>query len=71
MGACFQGVTRSMIIEKGTLGADRYIEEVLSIALKDGKGSLGNDFTFQPAGVSLHKDEKTQLWYKSKFSPEF
>ena len=45
--ACFQGVARPVIIEEGTLNADRYTEEVLLIVLEAGKVLLGNDFTFQ------------------------
>ena len=56
--AYFQDVTRPVIIEDGTLHADRYIEEVLLIALEDDKVLLGNDFTYQQDGASSHGDEK-------------
>ncbi|CAF1188110.1 unnamed protein product, partial [Didymodactylos carnosus] len=65
--SCYQEVTRPVIIEKGTINAARYIEEILPVALKDGKRLLGNDFIFQQDSASLHKDGKTQSWCKQYF----
>ena len=37
IGSLSQDITRAVIIEEDILNADRYIEEVPSIALEDGK----------------------------------
>jgi hypothetical protein len=68
LGACHQGVTRPVIIENGTVNANRYIAEILPVALKDGRKLLGNEFTFQQDGASPHRDAKTQSWCKNHFS---
>ncbi|CAF1365160.1 unnamed protein product [Didymodactylos carnosus] len=64
--SCYQGVRRPVIIEKGTINAARYIEEILPLALKDGKRLLGNDFISQQDGASPHKNGK-RSWCKQHF----
>ena len=49
LGVCYQEVTRPVIIGNGSINTDRYIEEILPIALEDDKKLLGNDFIFQHA----------------------
>jgi hypothetical protein len=67
LGACFVGVTRPVIIEKGTIDHQRYINEILPIALKDGTKLMGNEFTFQQDGAPAHTDHHTQTWCKDHF----
>ena len=43
----YQGVTRPIIIDKGSIIVVRYIKEILHIALEDGTKLLDNDFIFQ------------------------
>ena len=59
-----------MIFENGTVDHNRYINEVLPVALKYGNSILGNDWTFQQDGVKLHFHEKTQEWCTNNF-PSF
>ena len=70
LGVCYQGIARPVIIENDSINADRHIEEILPIALEDGKKLLGNNFTFQQDGAAPHKDGKTQSWCQQHF-PDF
>ena len=40
---CGQGLTKPMILEDETMDHERYIDEVLPIALKSGSKMLGNN----------------------------
>jgi hypothetical protein len=68
LGVCSKGVSPLVIFENGTADHDRYIKEVLRVALKYGNGILGNDWTFQQDGVKPHIHTKTQEWCPKKFS---
>ncbi|CAF4156370.1 unnamed protein product, partial [Rotaria magnacalcarata] len=37
LGVCYEGITRPVIIENGTIDTNRYIADILPVALKDGK----------------------------------
>jgi hypothetical protein len=67
LGVCYEGVTRPVIIEKGTINHQRYIDEILSIALEDGRKLMGNEFTFQQDGATAHTDHHTQKWCEDYF----
>jgi transposase len=62
LGVCSRGVSPLVIFEKGTVNHDRYIKEVLSVALKYGNSVFGNDWTFQQDNAGPHTHEKTQAW---------
>ncbi|CAF1993552.1 unnamed protein product, partial [Rotaria magnacalcarata] len=43
LGVCTQGLTELVIIDHGTMNAEKYINEVLHIALMSGNRMLGDD----------------------------
>ena len=43
LGACSKDVTPLVIFEEGTLDHDRYMKEILPVALKDGNKVSGNN----------------------------
>ncbi|CAF2096151.1 unnamed protein product [Rotaria magnacalcarata] len=61
-GVCSEGLTTPMIFEDGTMDAEMYIKEVLSVAPKCGNNTLGNHWTYQQDGVKLHIHYLTQEW---------
>ena len=60
LGACSKGITPLVVFEKGTLDHDRYIKEVLPMALKYGNKVFGNDWTFQQDNARPHIHHLTQ-----------
>jgi inhibitor of nuclear factor kappa-B kinase subunit alpha len=70
LGVFSKGVSPLVIFENGTVDHDRYIKEVLPVALKYGNAMFGNDWTFQQDGVKPHIHAKTQEWCGNKF-PSF
>ena len=68
LGVCSKGVSPLVIFESDTLDHDRYIKEVLPIALKYGNDMFGDDWTFQQDGVKAHIHEKSQEWCAKNFS---
>ncbi|CAF1528429.1 unnamed protein product, partial [Adineta ricciae] len=70
LGVCSKGVSPLVIFEKGTVDHDRYIKEVLPIALKYGNKVFGNDWVFQQDGAKPHTHGKTQDWCAENF-PSF
>ncbi|CAF3460044.1 unnamed protein product [Rotaria socialis] len=46
----------------GTVDHDRYINEVLPVALQYGSKVFGNHWTFQQDGGKPHTHGKTQQW---------
>ncbi|CAF0941470.1 unnamed protein product [Didymodactylos carnosus] len=62
LGACGKGLTKLVVLDKGTVDHVRYIREVLPVALKCGNKMMGNNWTFQQDGASAHKDHNTQQW---------
>ena len=67
LGVCYDGVTRPVIIENGSINHQRYIDEILPIALKDGQKLMGKQFTYQQDGATAHTDRHTQKWCKDNF----
>ena len=57
-----------MIFENGTVDHNRYINEVLPVALRYGNGVFGNDWTFQQDGAKPHFYEKTAGMVCQQFS---
>ncbi|CAF2069871.1 unnamed protein product [Rotaria magnacalcarata] len=70
LGVCSKGVSPLVIFENGTVDHDRYIKEVLPIALKFGNDMFGNDWTFQQDGARPHTHAKSQEWCAKHF-PSF
>ncbi|CAF3430856.1 unnamed protein product [Rotaria sp. Silwood2] len=67
LGVCYRGITRPVIIENGTIDSNRYIADILPVALKNGTQMLGKEFTFQQDGAKPHTAKETQLWCKKHF----
>ena len=70
LGVCAKGFTVPVILEDGTMNAERYIDEILPIALKYGNKMLGSDWTYQQDGARPHTHYLTQKWYEEHF-PSF
>ena len=70
LGVCSKGVSPLIIFEKGTVDHERYIKEVLPVALKFGNDMFGNDWTFQQDGAKPHTHAKSQEWCTKNF-PSF
>ena len=62
MGECSKGVTPLVILDKGSVNHERYIREVLPIALKSGNRMLGKDWVFQQDNATAHTHHLTQEW---------
>ncbi|CAF4596493.1 unnamed protein product, partial [Rotaria socialis] len=67
---CSKGVSPLIFFEKGTVDHDRYIKEVLPVALKFGNDMFGNDWIFQQDGAKPHTHAKSQEWCTKNF-PSF
>ncbi len=65
---CGEGLTVPVIMEDGTMDAERYIDEVLPIALKSGNKMLENDWTYQQDGARPHTHHLSQKWRADHFS---
>jgi len=70
LGVCGEGLTAPVIMEDGTMDAERYIDEVLPIALKSGNKMLGNNWTYQQDGARPHTHHLSQKWCADHF-PDF
>ena len=46
---------------------ERYINEALPVALKYGRKTFGDDWTFQQDNATPHTHEKTQEWCSKNF----
>ena len=55
LGICYEDVTSPVIIEKGTVNHQKYIDKILPVALKCGQRLMGNEFTFQQDGAPVHQ----------------
>ena len=55
LGACSAGLSRLVLLDKGSVNHEVYIEEVLPVALKFGNKALGDYWTFQQDGASAHR----------------
>ena len=60
LGACSKGVTPLVILDKDKVNHDRYIKEVLPVALEYGNKIFGDDWTFQQDGTTPHTHYLTQ-----------
>ncbi|CAF4296652.1 unnamed protein product [Rotaria magnacalcarata] len=67
-GACSKGLTPLIILDKGTVYHQRYINQVLPVALKYGSKVFGNEWTFQQDGAKPHTHVATQEWCQKNFS---
>ncbi|CAF3930185.1 unnamed protein product [Rotaria sp. Silwood2] len=67
LGVCSKGVSPLVIFEQGTVDHDRYIKEVLPVALKYGNHVFGNDWAFQQNGARPHTHRLTQQWCHDNF----
>ncbi len=70
LAVCSKGVSPLVIFEKGTVDHDRYIREVLPVALKFGNDMFGNGWIFQQDGAKPHIHAKSQEWCANNF-PSF
>lgn len=67
LGVCSKGVSPLVIFEDGTVDHDRYIEEVLPVALKFGNDMFGTDWIFQQDNAKPHVHKKSQEWCDQHF----
>ena len=70
LGVCGQRLTEPVILEDGTMDHERYIDEVLPIALKSGNKMLGNNWMYQQDGAQPHTHRLSQKWCTEHF-PSF
>ena len=68
LGVCSKGVSPLVIFEKVTVDHDRYIKEVLPVALKLRNEIFGSDWTFQQDGAKPQIHAKSQQWCANNFS---
>ena len=64
---CGEGLTSPVILEDGTMNAERYIEEILPVALKCGNKMFGNNWTYQQDGARPHIHSLSQRWCDDNF----
>ena len=68
LGVCAQDFTMPVILEDGTIDAERYIEEVLPLAVKYGNKMLGQQWTYQQDDAKPHTIYRlTQNWCMHNF----
>ncbi|CAF5119622.1 unnamed protein product, partial [Rotaria sp. Silwood1] len=67
LGVCSKGVSPLVNFEQGTVDHDRYIKELLPVALKYGNHVFGNDWTFQQDGARPYTHHLTQQWCHDNF----
>ena len=67
LGTCYEGVTRPVIIEQGTINHQQCVQKILLLALKDGQRLMGDQFIFQQDGAPAHKNHNTQKWCYENF----
>jgi hypothetical protein len=70
LGVCSKSVFPLVILDQDTIDHDRYIKEVLPVALKYGNHVFGNEWTFQRDCARSHSHQLTQQWCHDNF-PEF
>ncbi|CAF1052639.1 unnamed protein product [Didymodactylos carnosus] len=69
-GACAEGLTPLVILDKGSVNHDVYIKKVLPIAQKYANKVLGDDWTFQQDNAPPHRDDIIQKWCRENM-PQF
>ena len=62
LGVCSKGFRSLVILDKDTIDHDRYIREVLPVAIKYGNKVFGDDWTYQRDNVTPHTHNLTQEW---------
>ncbi|CAF3424799.1 unnamed protein product [Rotaria socialis] len=67
LGVCSEGVTPLVILDTGAVNHQRYIDEVLPVALKYGNNVFGDDLTFQQDGAKPHTHKLSQKWCNDHF----
>ena len=67
VGVCSQGLSPLVIFENETVDYNRYINEVLPVALKYGNSIFENDWTFRQDDAKAHFHEKTEEWCSNNF----
>ena len=67
---CAEGLTEPVIIENRTMHTERYINEVLPIALKSSNRMLGDSWIYQQDGATPHIHHLAQKWCADNF-PSF
>ena len=67
LGVRCKSISPLVIFEGDTLDHDRYIREVLAVALKYDNDTFGDDWTFQQDGARPHIHEKSQEWCSKNF----
>ena len=65
-----RGLSVSVIFDDRSMDAQRYINEILPIALESGNRMLGNDWTYQQNGTRPHIHHLSQKWFADHF-PSF
>ena len=66
-GVCSKGVSALVIFEDGPMDHNRYIKEMLPVALKFGNDMFGIDWTFQEDSAKSHIHAKSQEWCGKQF----
>ncbi|CAF1391729.1 unnamed protein product [Didymodactylos carnosus] len=67
LGVCGKGLTMPVILEDETMNAERYIQDVLPIALKCGNNMLGTNWAYQQDGARPHTHSLSQKWCHDHF----
>ena len=67
LGVCSKGVSPLVIFEDETMSHNRYIKEVLSVALKFGNDMFGIDWTFKQVSTKVPIHAKSQEWCGKHF----
>ena len=70
LGVCSKGVRPLVILDKSTIDHDRYIKEVLPVAIKYGNKVFGDDWTYQQDNATRHMHTLTLEWWEQIF-PSF
>ena len=70
LAVCSKGVSPLIVFEKGTVDHNRYIREVLPVALQYSNATFGGHWTFQQDGATPHTHKETQAWCAKHF-PSF
>ena len=68
LGACSKGLTPLIILDEGTMDHRRYIDEILSVALKYGTEGFGDNWIFQEDGAKPHTHSLNSRTVPDKFS---
>jgi hypothetical protein len=63
LGVCYRDVTKPIIFEPHeTLTQVNYIDDVLPLALSEGKRLIGDTFIFQQDNARPHTARSSQMW---------